>query len=682
MALAVAAIYLPPSLLEGGKTLENSDYSLLHERRIRYAQEALFGPHPHLPGWYTREALGTPFWSNLQSFPFLPTRLAVLAFSTSDILAVSTNLGAILAALFTFLLARKLGLGRVASATAGWTFSCAGFFSSRVMAGHLPLLEAYFALPLLLWLGEEVVRAPAGRGLRTRLIALGLCGACVALAGHPQLPAYALAAAFSYVLFRSPTRRGLIAATALVLGAGCAAFALFPMCRLVLRSTRVLHLAPPDNDVAFPYERLGSYLFPWKDGYPLILAGGARPAFHGYPSTAWFWDTVCYVGWAPLLAVVFLAAVAVVRRRLPPRPWVFLALAGVLALLAALPPGRRLFSHLPGTILRSPARQLYVTGLVLALAMGAAVQFVVGLARGRWAYAAWPAVAIILAAHAIDLGSFSSNFIHPIPVPQDPAPEVTAAIRSLAGNGRAALTVQWAAPINRDVDDVGFFDSLILARPYRALLDLQGTPSDANLEVLDGPTFDRRALQALGAAVVVSQFDHPDLHRLGWVQGLAIFTVDQPAPRARFVPLADVRALEAPEIHRRLRSKDADIRQSLMLSPDDAQRLPPPTPPGNPATVSYEHESSDEVAAEVHCTGAGVLRVSEAWDPGWSATVDGAPAPILCADDVFLAVPLTAGSHEVRLTFHTPGAAAGMCISAGCLSLLLALAWLAGRDGP
>jgi hypothetical protein len=34
----------------------------------------------------------------------------------------------------------------------------AGFFASRVMAGHLPLLEAYPALPQLLWLVDRAVK--------------------------------------------------------------------------------------------------------------------------------------------------------------------------------------------------------------------------------------------------------------------------------------------------------------------------------------------------------------------------------------------------------------------------------------------------------------------------------------------------------------------------------------------
>ncbi|MDB5304166.1 MAG: hypothetical protein JWM97_1715, partial [Phycisphaerales bacterium] len=317
----------------------------------------------------------------------------------------------------------------------------------------------------------------------------------------------------------------------------------------------------------------------------------------------------------------------------------------------------------------------------LALATGAAVHLVAGMAGSRRARVAWGALALILVAHAIDLGSFSMHFVRATAAPEDAAPEARAAIHSLAGDGRVAFPLQWPAAVNRDEDDVGFFDSLVLARPYRALLDLGGAPPETNLEALDGASLDRRVLQALGVRVVVSQFDRPELRRVESVQGMGTFAVDQPAPRAQFVPLAGVHLVDATEIHRQLRNKDADLRLSLMLLPEDARHLPPGgTQSASPAAVAYQRESSDDAAVDVTCAGAGVLRMTEAWDPGWTATVDGVAAPVLCADDVFLAVPVAAGSHEVRFTFRTPGVVPGACISLASLASLLAVAWLAGRS--
>ncbi len=149
MILGLLAVYCPLALFGGEQSLLGIDYNNIHERRIRYAQEAFAAPGGHLPAWYTRELMGTPFWSNLQSFPLVPSRLAVFWLEPTILFSVAVNLAAILAALFTYLYLRKLELGRLASAVGGWTFAASGYFASRMLAGHLPLLEAFRALPLL-----------------------------------------------------------------------------------------------------------------------------------------------------------------------------------------------------------------------------------------------------------------------------------------------------------------------------------------------------------------------------------------------------------------------------------------------------------------------------------------------------------------------------------------------------
>src|SRR5437762_14161315 len=82
MCLAVAVTYYPFPPAEappdGEWALSGSDYFNLHVRRLRYAREAIFRPPHHVPGWYTPEFGGTPFWSNIQSFPLIPTRLVLL----------------------------------------------------------------------------------------------------------------------------------------------------------------------------------------------------------------------------------------------------------------------------------------------------------------------------------------------------------------------------------------------------------------------------------------------------------------------------------------------------------------------------------------------------------------------------------------------------------------------------
>jgi hypothetical protein len=193
-----------------------------------------------LPGWYPRELLGTPFWSNTQNFPFLPTRLAVfLAFQPDVAFSAGAILAAVLSLVFTWLFARRLGMSGLAAVVAGFTFACSGFYASRVMVGHLPLLEVFPSLPLLLWLTDRVVRQPgpfSSASAWKRLLALALASGCLALAGHPQLVIYSLATATAYAWVMGSRGRAALSSLASLLGVGCASVVLVPMMLLAGRS--------------------------------------------------------------------------------------------------------------------------------------------------------------------------------------------------------------------------------------------------------------------------------------------------------------------------------------------------------------------------------------------------------------------------------------------------------------
>src|SRR5262249_10939138 len=82
---------------------------------------------------------------------------------------------------------------------------------------------------------------------------------------------------------------------------------------------------------------------------------------------------------------------------------------------------------------------------------------------------------------------------------------------------------------------------------------------------------------------------------------------------------------------------------------------------------------------DVRAEGPGLLVVAESWDPGWSATVDDAPAPVLRVNDARMGVVLPAGTHFVALHHRARGLAAGLVLSGvGALSRGLPLL---GRGG-
>ena len=673
----VTAVYFPIPTAPGQNTLLGSDYLQLHARRIRFAQES-FSQGQGLPAWYPRELMGTPFWSNVQNFPFIPTRLPLLLLDPFDGLAVGAILAANLSALFSFLFCRRLGMGHLGAAVAGWTFACAGYFACRVNAGHLPLLEAYPLLPLWLWLADINLHTDSqDRRAWLKQAALAFAGLCGALAGHPQLPLYAAIVTGLYLLYRGPLRRALKLCTVLALGIACGAFALWPMLQLIGRSTRVLPLAATSNDVTFPYARLGTFLFPWKDGWPEASLGVAGRPFTGYGDVAYFWDTVCYVGWLPIAAALFLLVRAAIQRKRPAPPTLFFAIVGSLALLTALPAAHYFIEKVPGTFLRSPARQTYVTTFALALAAGGAIHVLALSAADprRRAVASALLVALLLG-HALDLGAHGRAFIRMIAVNRAGNTSFEQQLRQGAGDGRVAIDYELADPYNRSVDDAGVFDSILLARPYAALMSLADMPAGYNEQNLNGSSFSERALATTGVRVVVTLRTRPDLEFAGGGDTVRVYTTRNPAPRAAFFPPSSALFLDDAAAHAKLRDPAHDVRHVVMLPPGGntttAQTSPIATAPAAPA-VTYTRPSSDEIQVRVRSAEAGYLRVLESWDPGWRATLNGRPTTTLPADTTFLSVIVPPGDSDLRLTYHTPGATTGLALSLAGLAALVAL---------
>jgi hypothetical protein len=665
LSLAVLAVYLPPKLL-AGSVLYGADAFSLHVRRLEFAREYLFGPSPGLPAWYPRELLGTPFWSNLQNFPLIPTRLPLLLVDPWAAHGLGVNVAAVLSATFTFLFCRRLGTGRLGAAVAGWTFACCGYFSSRVMWGHLPLLEAYPTLPLLLWLVERYRAADSHRALRLGLLALALATACTVVAGHPQLPAYAVGTALLYLPVRLSWRRAVAGAVAMAAGAGCMAFVLFPMARLIGRSTRVLPLAPPVNDVWFPAWRIPSFVWPWL-----------REPENRYV----YWDTDCYVGLLALAAVVLLTTRSFVRRRVPAGPWAYLALVAAAALLLALPRPWADPSGGAWTLLRSPARQVYVTVFALAVATGAAVDVLVrwrGRLRAGAAAGAALAIAAVVTAHVADVWHHAAPFVVAVDPPPDPG--VPPGLAQGVGDGRVAMDTVHIDPLNRRLDDVGVFDSILLARPYRALMALSGQPQDFNTQIINGPELPARALAWAGVRMVVSKRADLPLQPIQKGETLTVYTVPDPLPRAGFIPHSGARFMNDEAVQRELRSGITPRTDRILLPPTASSG--DPEPQGEPATappadVKYRRASPDRIEVAVTAPVDGYVRILETPDVGWTATLDGRPVELLVADGFVSAVQVPSGTHEIAMTYSTPGAAAGAALSllaAAALAVLIAAA--------
>jgi hypothetical protein len=147
-------------------------------------------------------------------------------------------------------------------------------------------------------------------------------------------------------------------------------------------------------------------------------------------------------------------------------------------------------------------------------------------------------------------------------------------------------------------------------------------------------------------------------------------------PRAWLV--AEAEAVDGEEALRRIRGEGAhafDPRRTALIevAPAELPSLPGgEVAPGSTARiVSYE---PNRLLIETEATTPVVLVVSEINYPGWVATIDAQPAPIMPTDYLLRGVALPAGKHRVEMHYTAPGARTGAIISVCTLLLLGALA--------
>jgi hypothetical protein len=324
---------------------------------------------------------------------------------------------------------------------------------------------------------------------------------------------------------------------------------------------------------------------------------------------------------------------------------------------------------------------LYLTTFSLALGMGAALDAYLRRSSnpGRRLWFA----GVIVALHVVDLSAHARPFIRTRSPALSVMPSAESLISERLGEARVAIDYNLALDFNRRFDDVGFMDSIMLARPYRALLRLSGAPEDANLQALQGSALPARALSNLGVQYVVTRRVRRDLP-LALSDPYHVYLVPFSTRRASFFPQHRIQFLDEVDMIERLGADDFHLAKELMLPVEARTEIDASGKPMEPAgelELEYARPGPDRIELRVDAPGPGIIRVLESWDPGWSASVDGVRSPVLRADSFALAVAVDPGEHRVVLDFETPGAQTGVILSLSSLSLLLGLLWSSRRAG-
>ena len=113
-----------------------------------------------------------------------------------------------------------------------------------------------------------------------------------------------------------------------------------------------------------------------------------------------------------------------------------------------------------------------------------------------------------------------------------------------------------------------------------------------------------------------------------------------------------------------------DPRDSVVMTADPLAGLA--SGPRQPFTAAeWTSDDPDRPALLVTTRAPGLLVVADTWMPGWTATADGRPAPVLRGNYAQRVIALhEPGRHVIAMEYHPPGLVLG-CV----ISIAAAAAW-------
>ncbi len=211
----------------------------------------------------------------------------------------------------------------------------------------------------------------------------------------------------------------------------------------------------------------------------------------------------------------------------------------------------------------------------------------------------------------------------------------------------------------------GGFPNLYLLAGYRVV--------DGYVAIEPARQLDYRVPEALRLAQ--AEFAHEDLFKgtsaphgrrldRGWI------VLPPPLPRVRLV--AQTRVSRAP----RQDVAGLDVEGVALVTHHLS------LPPGPAGTARITRETPGGIAVETDAPAPRLLVVSESFDDGWLADVDGAPAAVERVNGDFLGAVVPSGRHTATLRFQPRHLRVGRWLSALGLVVALALMARAGRRAP
>lgn len=685
-----------------------------------------------IPFWNPHNFSGAPFLANGQSAVLYPFNVFFLFLPQHVAWSVLIILQPVLSGLFTYLFARRVGIGIVGSLLASLAFSYSLFMS--VFLQYATIGHTILWLPIMLWSIEGL-----GKKVCVRYFLVLLVSTVFAfLAGHLQMFFFILGFLFLFAFVRVRSMLIHVIITAM-LALSIAAFELLPTVELVAHSARVPH------DFQFLIEKL--LIQPYQAALLFSPDFFGNPATRNYLIPDTYPGNALYIGLIPFLFALF----AVVGARKHFLVWQFFFFAILLILLTFRWPVSELLYKvkLPLIATGSPTNALFVLAFCLSVLSGFGIdRWMQERKEGRmvvfsatlvfvalWVFVlvAKPQVVstrnffystgllavfvffyalaervrsiksiiavLFLLITFVDLFYFFQKF-NPF-VPRAlvfPKADVFTKLAQVGGvdrfwgYGTAAIDANLATQYTLFSPDG--YDPLY-PRRYGEFIHssrdgkiktsfTSSTRSDAIVapgygeEDLMVNPYRLRVLDALGVRYILDREGNPSSEKtfpperfsLVWEgNGWRIFENRKAAPRV-FLTTSYKQYRTSKEFEELFYALDFNPAHTVLLEDDPPRKLQELPVSGIVRLLSYE---PNKVVVETKAQGDALLFLSDTYYPGWKVTIDEKASKVLRANYTFRAVLVPKGTHTVIFSYEPSSFAFGTkvtIISLGLTGLL------------
>lgn len=658
-----------------------------------------------LPLWNPQQGFGMPFLATLQTGVFYPPNALHLVLPVQLAFAVLAAVHLGIAAALACAFSRALGASGWGAVAAGLLYGGSSWLLGSPWSP--PTLYSAAWLPGVLLAVDRIVERPDPR----RAAALAVVVAMQSLTGWPYvLLMTALAAAIFAVGAltevalrerRVPTARIAALAAGAIGGILLAAPQLLPAAELVAQSSRELGALEQEQTVLLTAQHdPGRFL-------STIAAGG--------PSDG-----------VPGALALPLALLAVVRRG-PLRTRLAILLGvGAFGLAVSFPLHVPVYGWLRELPLagdfRFPFRYRLLSTLALAVAAGVGVTQAASLIKGTLRtqhVAAGALAALVVAAQSVTTQPATIAF------PKQAAwlrpSNIASILEEISKRSAAEGRIHWQHGEELHwIDKIGQMEGLRFTHDLEPLTPAATARYLNFLETGVAGTLDARdlkrrlpggapspALRPSGFLGTIPFFGRVGLagdpsrsqlfdlasvrfvlayERPGWLEERfariddlgsrpAVFENTAALPRAYRANRAEAEPGTPDEALARLAAKEFDARSTVLVDADAAERIDAAqraTTAPDAGRAVFERDDPERQVIRTWGERPAVVVVTDAFFPGWRATVDGSPATLLRVNTVFRGVAVPAGEHVVELRYQPESLRIGVVVSLATLAAFVA----------